>query len=172
MLRKAVLATVVATALLAVPIGAADAGLAYRSDATARCDTATGTYVVTLTIENNAAEGFLSGTFEATGADSEPTGSGELTFEPNPVPEGAGEITVAVFSVPGNTTAVDIDFEVFYPAGDFTAPGSASLELDGDCAPATTTTEPSGTTPSRPAGTSTSTAPPAAARTASPSFTG
>ncbi|WP_334142999.1 hypothetical protein [Rhabdothermincola sp.] len=173
MLRKAVLATVVVAALLAVPIGAADAGLAFRSSLTYRCDTATGTWVVTLTIKNYSTEGYLSGTFEsgifeATGEGSGPTISGELTFDPNPVPEGYGEATVAVFSVPGTTPAVKVEFEIFYPAGPFTGRGSDSLELDGDCA----VEPPIGVTTTRPAGTSASTAPPAAARTATPTFAG
>jgi hypothetical protein len=144
----AVAATLVA--VLAVSAGVADAGQAFSTDIDVQCDTETGEFVLTLTLENLFAE---DGDIEAAYtvfAGSDETASGEMTMTPNPV--GDGETSVGVLAVPNTTTFVEIDVAVDYGDGSIT--DNLSVEIGETCeaVPTTPTTgETTSTTAAAPA---------------------
>ena len=157
---RSTLATLACTgAILAGTTGVASAQqLPIEGAVDTSCDTASGDYVVTLTIDDNEVIDFeLDGSFEAFEGETE-IDSGSLTFDPAPLP-GSGTST-ATFNVPGTTTSVWIDYGFDYE-GRFD--DNVEIELEGDCVAAETTTTAAPTTTSAAA---------AVAATVAPRFTG
>jgi hypothetical protein len=143
--------------------GVAGAGGGYTSNMDATCDPTTGTYVITLQINNGyAAPASMSGVWDGYDASLQTTTSGTLSFDPNPLP-GSGS-TVSVFAVPGDTLHVDVSFNFDYEQ--FDMEGSDGIDLAGDCELIPTTTT---TTTTLVSTTTTTTAP---AQVAQPRFTG
>jgi hypothetical protein len=129
------------------------------------CDTTTGMYTVTVTLQNNIDEPGDMGTLGWQASDaSGPSQAGQALFSPDPMPPLG--TTSASFQVPGDTVLIELSIGVEY--AQFVADTNPSQELGGDCQlviPTSSTT----TTPTTSASTTTTTA---AAQVAQPRFTG
>jgi hypothetical protein len=159
-IRSMLAATAAAVAVLAATTGVAAAGQASVIDTIDyECDTSTGNFVVTLTLESDVdIDGEIEanyGVFE--GPDQ--TDSGALTFVPNPIP--ALGSSTATLEVPGTTTFVGVDW--FVDFGEGGVEGGASVDIAETC-------EAVPTTPTSAETTSTTAAAPAAQ--VQPRFTG
>jgi hypothetical protein len=156
--RSLLAAAAAAVAILAATTGVADAGEAVSTDIAFECDTDTGNFVVTLTLDNlTQLEGDIEADYGVFEGDTE-TDSGEFTMTPNPVP--GGDSSVGVLEVPGTTTFVGVDIFVDFGEGSFE--GSAGVEIGETCEATTTTTTAESTT----------TTAAAAAEAVRPTFTG
>jgi hypothetical protein len=137
-IRSMLAVTATLVAVLAATAGVADAGQAFTTDIGVECDTDTGEFVLTLTVDNVFAE---DGDIEAAYtvfAGSDETASGEMTMTPNPVP--GGETSVGVLSVPNTTTFVEILVTVDYGDGGITDEIGAEIGESCEAVPTTPTT--------------------------------
>jgi hypothetical protein len=145
--RSLLAAAATTVAIVATATGVAGAGqspLIIDSDTV--CDTETGNFVITVSMENDFIEdGDLEVNFEAFEGDTE-TDSGELPVSPNPVPSGG--TATSTLEVAGTTTFVD--FLIFVDYGDGPITNTIGVELGSPCeaTPTTPTTGESTTTSS------------------------
>jgi hypothetical protein len=156
-LRPAI-AALAATAALLLTVGVADAQQANNVTSDYECDTATGEWVFTITVENLLnEEADIVGTYE-TFVGGESTDSGDLSFVPDPL--AALGTSVATVTAPGDTEVFEAVFDVVYEQ--FETPNEITIEIGETCEPppTTTTTAPTTTTTE------------AASATATPRFTG
>jgi hypothetical protein len=138
-LTRILLAAAAGALLLVAFPTTAEAGVLIEITTEYECNEASGDYDVTITITDIVGDGGPINVlaFQVDGADATPP-----TFEPPSLPVDGS--SAALFSVPGDTTTIFLDFSISYPTGEQF--GSAEMELEGDCEPVPTTTTTAGET--------------------------
>jgi len=141
---RSTLVAVAAAAILVASSGVAAGGQLVETSIDYECDTTTGNFVVTLTVENlTDLAGEIEGVYGALEG-SEQLVIDDAVFVPNPVP--GGGTSTAIFEIPGNATFVGVDIFVDFGEGNFEGGASADIGEPCEAIPTTTTTTTSTTT--------------------------
>jgi hypothetical protein len=154
--RSALVAAAAVVALAPVLAGVADAQVPYVASIDAVCNTTTGEYDVTATLNSNLGvdTDITDATYSVDGGPAV-----DSTFDPQTLPaDGSSSLTV---SVPGDATSVEVGFFVT----EVDSFDSIGTELAGDCVATVATT-------AAPTTTTTAVAVPAPPAAAAPAFTG
>lgn len=142
--RSILTATAMLVAVLAATTGVAHAGAAFTADTTVACDTDTGDFVLTLTVNNVFAEdGDVEAAYTVLDGTTA-TASGEMSMTPNPMP--GGESSIGTLAVPNTTTRVEIELTVDYGDGFVTDNLYENIDQTCEAVPTTPTTAETTTT--------------------------
>jgi hypothetical protein len=173
-MRRLVGMTVAAAALVAATALPASAGVTLQAAGTAACE-ADGTYRITWVLSlpgNSPGEEPYPVTLNVEEAVLSGAVSGPVVFSPDPwggtvEPDDPDVVTFTTSGttiVPGTTSGtVTLDVVVYYEEPDFDLDATVSVDLDGTCRPAATSTSTTGATATTAA---------TASLTATPRFTG